>query len=105
MPFYTRPDDGAFSFGREPRTGDEFVVKPVDRFSGAYIVGKPGYGKTGFLKDIVGQDIRARNTAVFFLDPHGDAVDDIIAEMQPDDVQRTYLLDMTDEEYPFGINV
>ena len=39
------------------------------------------------------------------IDPHGDLVDHVIAQLPEERVENTYLLDIEDTKYPFGINL
>jgi len=77
------------------------------RKSGLYILGKSGMGKSTLLVNLIIQDIYLGNS-VFFLDPHGQAIKDVIE--RSDDIRdlikkwRVFVLDPADEVYSFGIN-
>lgn len=90
--------------GRSPETGDHFYTAERDRYSGTYVLGVQGSGKSGFLETLINQDILKGN-AVIVIDPHGDLITNCIAAMHPSRVGGTYLLDMEDEAYPFGANL
>ena len=90
--------------GYHPGTGDVLLVSDTDRYAGMRILGKAGYGKSGLLEWMIHQDA-VHGNAVIVIDPHADLITNCIAGLPLNCVARTYLLDMTDEEYPFGINV
>ena len=94
--------------GLHYQTHDPFLISQVDRCSGTYMLGKQGGGKSGEVINLGMADLLG-NEAMYLIDPHGDAVDSIIAQL-PDVLPRErlnkiYLLDMADEQYPFGLNV
>jgi len=83
-----------------------FLGEPA-RKSGLYILGKSGMGKSTLLVNLIIQDISSGNS-VFFLDPHGQAIKDVIerSEHIRDLLKkwRVFVLDPADEVYSFGIN-
>jgi hypothetical protein len=94
--------------GVHSETGEGFLVHHTDRCAGIYIVGNQGGGKTGLLENLIMQDILSGHS-VIVIDPHGDLIQNCIATL-PDELpkewrEKIFLLDMEDEEYPFGINV
>jgi hypothetical protein len=90
--------------GYQPETGDKLLVPLKDRYSGTYILGVQGVGKSGLLENLISHDIH-RNHAVIVIDPHGDLTRNSIAQLPPDKLSKTYLLDIEDEDYPFGLNI
>jgi hypothetical protein len=80
------------------------VVKDSDRQSGMYILGVQGVGKSSLLETMIYQDI-FKGQAVFVLDPHGDLIEHVITQMPSKRVKDTYVLDIEDVEYPFGVNL
>lgn len=90
--------------GYHPETEDTILISDTDRYAGTYVVGVQGVGKSGLLENLIVQDI-ASGQAVIFIDPHGDVIDHCIATMPDEAIARTFLLDMTDEPYPFGVNI
>jgi hypothetical protein len=90
--------------GYHPETEEGFWVNTLDREAGTYIIGKPGYGKSAQIQNLVLQDIM-NGKAVVVIDPHGDLVADIIARVPEPMLHKVHLLDMTDEEYAFGANL
>jgi len=89
------------TLGRDVETGAEITVGDRERRSGLYVLGKPGMGKSALLVQIAQQDIK-NGHGVFFLDPHGDAVEYLAKQHSLD--KEIIFLDPTDETYAFGIN-
>lgn len=94
---------GHTALGTHPDTGDTLFITDVDRNSGMYVPGQAGMGKSSFLETIALQDIEKGN-ALVFIDPHGDSVQNIISYAAQQYMSRIFLLDLTDEAYPFGVN-
>ena len=69
-----------------------------------YIIGKTGVGKSEFLKDMALQDIRA-GKGLAFIDPHGDAVEDILKFIPPERAEDVVYFDPYDTERPLGMNM
>jgi len=85
--------------------GGEIVsLGDIERCSGLYILGKPGMGKSALMVNIMLQDMRARR-GMFFLDPHGEAIEDLLRRTPQDNLELTLLLDPEDETHSFGINL
>jgi hypothetical protein len=96
-----------FQLGTNPETHNGFLVSLLERFSGMYVVGTQGGGKSGLMENLCMQDI-LNDLSVIFIDPHGDSINHLIARL-PDVLPRErleqiFLLDMEDEEFPFSIN-
>jgi len=75
-----------------------------DRMQHIYIIGKTGVGKSELLKDLVLQDIRA-GKGVCFMDPHGDAVEDILKLIPPERAEDVIYFNPNDVERPIGMNL
>lgn len=90
--------------GYHPETGDDLLIPETNRYAGTYVLGVQGTGKSGFLEGLIHQDAMCGN-AIIVLDPHGDLVAHVLAALPPHRLPQTYLLDMEDEAYPFGVNV
>src|SRR6266487_2902064 len=89
--------------GYHPETKDDLYIHTLDRYSGLYISGMPGSGKSGLMENMILQD--AEDKAVIVLDPHMDLVTRCIGGLSSIRMPDTYILDMADESHPFGINV
>jgi hypothetical protein len=90
--------------GHDPTTQQLVMLPDRDRLAGMYVIGKQETGKSSLLENLATFDAAVEH-AVFFLDPHGDTVMNIIASLPPQCLPRVSLLDMEDEEYPFGLNL
>lgn len=85
------------------------VRRPVyisneDRMRHIYIIGKTGTGKSELLKDLVLQDIK-EGKGVCFMDPHGDAVEDILKLIPPERAEDVIYFNPSDTERPLGMNL
>jgi hypothetical protein len=85
------------------------VERPVyvgeeDRRRHMYIVGRTGMGKTQLLKNMMLQDIYS-GKGICFIDPHGDAAEDLLAMIPPNRAEDVIYFDPGDQERPFGINM
>lgn len=79
-------------------------VSEDDRRRHMYIIGKTGTGKTEFLKDLVMQDIR-NGKGVCFMDPHGDAVRDLLELIPPERAEDVIYFNPADTDRPMGLNL
>jgi hypothetical protein len=75
-----------------------------DRMRHVYIIGKTGTGKSEMLKDLVLQDIR-EGKGLCFMDPHGDAVEDILKLIPPERAEDVIYFNPSDVERPIGMNL
>lgn len=85
------------------------VKRPVyfsddDRRRHMYIIGKTGTGKTELLKDLIMQDIRA-GKGLCFMDPHGDAVQDVLKMIPPERAEDVIYFNPADTDRPMGLNL
>src|ERR671915_386066 len=90
--------------GTDVETGEVVRLGGIERRSGLYILGRPGMGKSALAVNIALDDI-ANGHGLFFLDPHGDAIVDLARRLHNNSIKRTYLFDVEDEDYSFGINL
>lgn len=79
-------------------------MQTVDRRRHMYIIGKTGTGKTEFLKGLIMQDIKNGN-GLCFIDPHGDAVEDIMNRIPAERAEDVIYFRPSDLERPFGLNL
>ena len=82
----------------------EVYISDDDRRRHMYIIGKTGTGKTETLKYLVMQDIRAGH-GVAFIDPHGDAAEDILEQIPPERAEDVIYFNPADTERPLGMNM
>jgi hypothetical protein len=83
---------------RPVHIGDE------DRLRHVYIIGRTGVGKTELLVDLIMQDIRS-GKGVCFMDPHGDAIEDLMQMMPPERAEDVIYFNPSDTERPMGMNL
>ncbi len=80
-----------------------FGIKRVDRRRHVYMVGKSGVGKSKLLELLVRQDI-AYGHGLFFIDPHGDVIEEILHFIPEERVKDVVLIDPSDSKYPISFN-
>jgi hypothetical protein len=120
-PFTTNRDRWRRNF-HHPR--QEVRIGDIERQSGLYLLGKPGMGKSALSVNLALQDIQNQH-GLFFLDPHGDAIVDLLRRGYADENTRAlldkktmlaefgrqlqnrrfYVFDPEDDYYSFGINL
>lgn len=81
-----------------------FGVKMKDRRQHMYVVGKTGTGKTALLKNMALQDIHA-GRGIGIIDPHGEFVEEVIAQIPPERIKDVVYFNPVDADYPIGFNV
>ncbi len=82
---------------------DVFIGKE-DRMRHVYIIGKTGTGKSELLKDMILQDIR-EGKGLCFMDPHGDAIEDLLKLIPPERAEDVIYFNPSDVERPMGFNL
>lgn len=99
------PTEGTY-LGMSTYRGVKRVVyiSDKDRMQHMYVVGKTGTGKSEFLKDMVMQDIKKGN-GVCFIDPHGDAVEELLYLIPPERAEDVIYFNPSDTERPMGLNL
>ncbi len=75
-----------------------------DRLKYTHIIGATGTGKSTLLAQQILQDIE-QGIGIALFDPHGDLVDDVIARLPEDSLERIVIVDPSDTEYPIGLNI
>jgi hypothetical protein len=75
-----------------------------DRQRHMYIIGRTGTGKSQFLLSMAIQDI-LNGKGLAFIDPHGDAAEELINLIPPHRAQDVVYWDPSDSERPFGMNM
>lgn len=79
------------------------LVVPGDyRTTHMYVVGASGSGKSGLLKNLIGQDIKD-GMGLCVIDPHGDLVHDMVAQLEKR-TEQTVMLDLADTEHMLAYN-
>ena len=85
------------------------AIQQDDRTKGLYIIGQMGTGKSSLISYLATMDIGESALGACVIDPHGDLIHDIIGheyfQRKPIAVDRWVLLDPTDWQHPFGLNL
>jgi hypothetical protein len=75
-----------------------------DRRRHLYTIGQTGTGKSNFLQEMAKQDAKA-GRGFCFIDPHGDAIEDILTAIPKERAEDIIVFDPADTERPFGLNM
>lgn len=75
-----------------------------DRKRHMYIIGQTGTGKSVFLKNCAVQDMLNGN-GFCFIDPHGDAVEELLAMVPKERTEDIIYFCPSDMDYPMGLNI
>lgn len=75
-----------------------------DRQRHMYIIGRTGTGKSQFLLSLALQDVLA-GRGLAFIDPHGDAAEQLLDLIPPERAQDVIYWDPGDTSRPFGMNM
>ena len=90
--------------GTDLKTGEKISLSDKQRRSGMYIHGVQGSGKSSHLINLIVQDMEKGYPVIVF-DAHDDLIRHLIALMPPERLNKAYLLDLDDTEFPFGLNL
>ncbi len=82
----------------------EFGIKPDDRRRHFYLLGKTGVGKSTLFKNMFIADI-LRGDGACFVDPHGEAVEELLDFIPPERIKDVVYFDPTDTNHPVGFNL
>jgi hypothetical protein len=82
----------------------KFGIKPEDRRRHFYLLGKTGVGKSTVFKNMFIADI-LRGDGACFVDPHGEAVEELLDFIPPERVKDVVYFDPTDVDNPVGFNL
>lgn len=99
------PEDGLL-LGKSVYRGVErkIAMGDDDRRRHMFIIGATGTGKTELLKSMIMQDINA-GRGICFMDPHGDAVEDILKMIPPERADDVIYFRPSDTDRPMGLNL
>jgi type IV secretory pathway TraG/TraD family ATPase VirD4 len=82
----------------------EVRLSDDDRRRHLYAIGQTGVGKSSFLQEMAKQDIRS-GKGVCFIDPHGDAIEDILTAVPKERAEDVIVFNPGDAERPLGLNM
>jgi hypothetical protein len=100
------PQEGGVLLGYNDYRGTKTDIRITDgdRRRHMYVIGQTGVGKSNFLQEMAKKD--ARNGKGFcFIDPHGDAIEDILTAIPKERAEDVIVFDPADVERPFGLNM
>jgi hypothetical protein len=99
------PSEGLY-LGLSTFRGQEkqILIGGDDRRRHTYIIGQTGTGKTELLKHLIYQDIAA-GKGLAFIDPHGDAIEDILTMIPEERAKDVVYFNPGDTERPPGLNI
>lgn len=99
------PKEGiVIGFNEYRGTRTDIRLTDNDRRRHLYTIGQTGSGKTTILQEMAKQDAKNGN-GFCFIDPHGDAVEDILASIPKERAEDVIIFDPADVERPFGLNM
>lgn len=92
--------------GHNTHRGDDKVIRieREDRRRHMYIIGQTGTGKSGFLGELIRQDIQ-NGEGVCVIDPHGDLVEDALKSVPKERAEDVILFDPSNVQNPMGLNL
>ncbi|MBI3335082.1 MAG: ATP-binding protein [Candidatus Portnoybacteria bacterium] len=82
----------------------DVILKAPDRLHHVYAVGKTGTGKSTLFQNMALQDMLA-GQGICFVDPHGEAIDWLLARIPPERLEDVVLFDPSDDAWPLGLNL
>ncbi|KKP42383.1 MAG: hypothetical protein UR31_C0016G0013 [Parcubacteria group bacterium GW2011_GWA2_33_14] len=101
------PETGVNLLGKVLFRGEEKKVyfgSKDDRRRHFYIIGQTGVGKSGFLREMIRQDIE-NGEGVAVIDPHGELVEHTLANIPKNRIDDVVLFEPFDQERPMGLNM
>jgi len=101
------PSTGLILIGKAVYRGEEkpvYFASKDDRRRHFYIVGQTGTGKTSLLMEMIRQDIEA-GEGVGVIDPHGDLIEETLANIPKERAEDVVLFEPFDIERPCGLNM
>lgn len=104
LPLAGTPGVNAFAHTDYRGKKIEFGIKKDDRRRHFYLLGKTGVGKSTVFKNMFVADVLAGHGACF-IDPHGEAVDELLDFIPPERIDDVIYFDPADVRYPIGFNL
>ncbi len=101
------PERGLIQIGKVSFRGEEkavYFASRDDRRRHFYIVGQTGTGKTSLLREMIRQDIK-QGEGLGVIDPHGDLIENTLANIPKERVEDVVLFEPFDMERPCGLNM
>ncbi|TSC86039.1 MAG: hypothetical protein G01um101416_747 [Microgenomates group bacterium Gr01-1014_16] len=81
-----------------------FGIKLQDRLRHVYILGKSGTGKSTLLENMAVDDFK-KGRGVAFIDPHGDACDNLLNYIPSSRINDVIYFNPADRDHPIALNI
>ena len=98
------PDTNFFAKTTFRNQETTFGIKLADRLRHVYILGKSGTGKSTLLENMAVDDFK-KGRGVAFIDPHGDACDNLLNYIPASRINDVIYFNPADREYPIHLNI
>ena len=100
-----KAQDGNRILGHSTHPGPSVSVgySPVDGLRHTHVLGPSGVGKSTLLLNLIVQDINAGRAAVV-IEPKGDLVDDVLARVDEQQLERIVVIDPGRKDFVVGFN-
>lgn len=85
-------------------TKTEIRITDNDRRRHMYVIGQTGVGKSNYLQEMAKKDAQS-GKGFCFIDPHGDAIEDILTAIPKERAEDVIIFDPSDTARPIGINM
>ena len=82
----------------------EIRITDNDRRRHMYVIGQTGVGKSNYLQEMAKKDAQS-GKGFCFIDPHGDAIEDILTAIPKERAEDVIIFDPADVARPIGINM
>ncbi len=94
------------TLGHNVYRGEDRTIKigKEDRRRHMYIIGQTGTGKSGFLGEMIKQDIR-NGEGLCVIDPHGDLIEEALEAIPKERAEDVILFDPSNTQRPMGLNL
>lgn len=95
-----------FVLGENYHTGEmrEVSLSNEQRAKHIHLIGASGGGKSNLLLNLIKQDLESEQ-GLCVIDPHGDLIDEVIANVPESRIKDVILFDPADADFPIGFNI
>ncbi len=107
LPIYiadSAPDTNFFAKTTFRNKETTFGIKLEDRLRHVYILGKSGTGKSTLLENMAVDDFK-KGRGVAFIDPHGDACENLLNYIPKNRINDTVYFNPADKDHPISLNI
>jgi excisionase family DNA binding protein len=82
----------------------QVTLSSEQRTKHIHLIGSTGSGKTSLMLSLIRQDME-QNQGLCVIDPHGDLIDEVIANVPEHRIKDIVVFDPSDNEFPIGFNI